>query len=327
MSRRTIWVLGQTGLSVGLLAYLFSRIDIAQAWHVAVGAQPLLLTAAVAQLGLQLGLAALRWQIVAAALGARLSFGLAFRFVWIGTFFSQALPASVGGDAVRIWLYWKQSRNHRIAIQSVVLERIVMVMALLALVVAVQPGLAARGAPATIVVSVVLLLTGMIAALGTLIALAPVLSKRQHWLPVKMICAMAADVRALLRARGIAPLGLLSIAAHLNMAVTAWLIAQALALPLTLADCIVLMPVIVLVAMLPISLGGWGVRETAAVTVLGLAGIGNAGALALSVLIGLTAIAVSVPGALFWVVLKRRPSTVELMEATGANDEPVRVGK
>jgi hypothetical protein len=50
----------------------------------------------------------------------------------------------------------------------------------------------------------------------------------------------------------------LSIAGHLNMVIAAWLIARALGLGICLADCTVLIPVIVLAATLPISIGGWG---------------------------------------------------------------------
>jgi uncharacterized membrane protein YbhN (UPF0104 family) len=57
-------------------------------------------------------------------------------------------------------------------------------------------------------------------------------------------------------------------------------------------------PVILLATMLPFSIGGWGVREAAAVAVLSLAGISAEAALSLSLIFGLTQVAVSGVGTL-----------------------------
>ena len=55
-------------------------------------------------LGLQLTLASLRWQRIAEFGGGHLSAGRAVLYTLIGSFFSQVLPSTVGGDAARIWL-------------------------------------------------------------------------------------------------------------------------------------------------------------------------------------------------------------------------------
>lgn len=86
------------------------------------------------------------------------------------------------------------------------------------------------------------------------------------------------------------------------MVIAAWLIARALGLGVTLADCVVLIPVIVLVSILPISVGGWGVRESVMVGLFALIGISSSDALALSVLLGLGGIVVAIPGAFLWFI-------------------------
>lgn len=50
----------------------------------------------------------------------------------------------------------------------------------------------------------------------------------------------------------------LSVAGHLNMVIAAWFIAHALGFGISLADCVVLIPVIVLATTQPISVGDWG---------------------------------------------------------------------
>jgi glycosyltransferase 2 family protein len=58
-----------------------------------------------------------------------------------------------------------------------------------------------------------------------------------------------------------------------------------------------------LASMMPVSIGGWGLRETAMVYSLGLIGIAPEQALLLSVLIGLLNIVISLPGGVLWLIL------------------------
>jgi len=306
--RRRILLIGQGCISVGLLAYLMSKVDIAQASATALNADPALLALATAQLSLQLFLAALRWELVARGLGGSLPFPAALRFVWVGTFFSQVLPASVGGDIVRMWLYWRRTGSRRLAIHSVALERLVMVVVLLLLVLAVQPGLVARGVPLAIVLSAVIVLTGMFAVLSALLLYRGLLAAHDSWPLFRVLSHVAQDVRSVFaNIPRSAALCVLSVAAHLNIAIAAWLIARALGLQISVVDSIVLSPIVVLAATLPISVGGWGVRESAAITLFGLVGVSGHDALALAVLLGLASIAISIPGALLWLPRDRFP--------------------
>jgi glycosyltransferase 2 family protein len=297
--QRRYLLIVQICISVGLLSYLVSTVDIGRAGATALNAVPLLLLAGTLQTGAHLFLTALRWKVIARVLGGDLSFSPALRIVWIGAFFSQVLAGSVGGDVVRMWLFWRRCGSRRLAIHSVALERLVMVLVLLLLVLAIQPGLAARGAPITIVFSAIVVLSSLVAALAVLLSSRRLLAAYEAWLPFRMLAITAGDIRSLLTdPRRIAMLCMLSLAAHLNVVITAWLFVRALGLDITLADCMVVVPVISLAATLPISVGGWGVRESAAVSLLGLVGVSSSDALALSVLLG---------GALLWFAQKHRP--------------------
>src|SRR3546814_14594568 len=61
-----------------------------------------------------------------------------------------------------------------------------------------------------------------------------------------------------------------------------------------------LMPAVVLITFFPLSLAGWGVREGAAVLLLGVAGLAADAALAVSVLFGLGMLAAGLPGCFLW---------------------------
>src|SRR5262249_61299060 len=49
-------------------------------------------------------LLALRWREIALICGAKLGYSRALSYTFIGQFFSQVLPSTVGGDAARVWL-------------------------------------------------------------------------------------------------------------------------------------------------------------------------------------------------------------------------------
>jgi glycosyltransferase 2 family protein len=195
-----------------------------------------------------------------------------------------------------------------------------MVVSLLLLVLVIQPGLAARGAPVSIIILVAAVLAVVVAGLAVLLLSGRLLALYKKWALVRMVASLAGDVRGLFtNPRAGATLAALSLAGHLNTVVTAWIIANALGLGITLADCLVLVPVITLAATLPISLGGWGVREGVAISLFGLVGVSSPSALALSILLGLAAILVALPGSILWSMRERR-AKMEL--ANWSADEP-----
>ena len=71
-------------------------------------------------------------------------------------------------------------------------------------------------------------------------------------------------------------------------------------LDVRLLDCILLVPPVILVTVVPISIAGWGVREGAMVVAFGFIDVPASAAFAVSVLFGLTLAAASLPGSLIW---------------------------
>jgi uncharacterized membrane protein YbhN (UPF0104 family) len=88
---------------------------------------------------------------------------------------------------------------------------------------------------------------------------------------------------------------------HLFAIACAVAIARGLHLVLSVPDALLLFPVVLLAGMLPFSIGGWGVREAAAISVFSFVGMPPGGALATSLLFGLTQMAVSGLGSLILV--------------------------
>ena len=76
-------------------------------------------------LAVQLYVFARRWRLVAIASGAAMSVGQAVRYSFIGSFFGQTLPSTVGGDAARIWLLHRAGASLSGASYSVIIDRVI----------------------------------------------------------------------------------------------------------------------------------------------------------------------------------------------------------
>jgi uncharacterized membrane protein YbhN (UPF0104 family) len=96
----------------------------------------------------------------------------------------------------------------------------------------------------------------------------------------------------------------LSIAVHLLSFATIYLAAHAVQVPLAFLVVFAISPVLLLAHVFPISIGGWGVREAAAVALLGMTGVDATSALLVSIMFGVLLVLATLPGALFWLVLR-----------------------
>src|SRR5215831_19259603 len=87
----------------------------------------------------QIFLGALRWREISDLCHAPLTDLRAFRYNMIGAFFNQALPSSIGGDAVRLWLINRAGAGWRAASYSILTDRAVGLIALALIIVASLP--------------------------------------------------------------------------------------------------------------------------------------------------------------------------------------------
>src|SRR5205085_12127135 len=87
-----------------------------------------------------------------------------------------------------------------------------------------------------------------------------------------------------------------------------WSLGQAQGLPLSPSDAAMLFAVMIGVALVPFTVGGWGLRELAMVSLFGNHGLTPERALVFSMYFGLSSILASLPGALAWLGFLFAPS-------------------
>jgi len=293
-------------VSGGLIWLLLGTIDLTTAWERILAADGYFLSAAVGTLVLQIVIIVSRWQAVLRAMDIHVPFVRSLEIMYIGQFFNQALPSSIGGDAVRIYKTYKQGIPLISSINSVMLDRVATVLGLVALVVIAAPFFMERVGQEDalwIIPAVSIVAGGGVAGLALLMVLDKVPSRFRRYKVIHGLAVLAADTRTVfLSPTNVFKVMFVSLVGHANIALATFLIAQSLGLIVTWVDCMVLMPPVLLLMTLPISIAGWGVREGAMVTAFALIGIPADGALVLSIMLGLIAILVSLPGGLVWLM-------------------------
>ena len=139
MTKNQILVILKIIVSGGLIWFLLSSIDIGAAKDRILGADPVMILCAGVVLLIQMGVGGARWWAVMRAIETPLPWFELTKLFWIGGFFSQALPSSVGGDPIRIYMAYKDGLPLSKAINGVMLERVVTIIGLTILAIAVQP--------------------------------------------------------------------------------------------------------------------------------------------------------------------------------------------
>ncbi len=245
------------------------------------------LVGAGAVLALQTILSAQRWRVTAAQLGLHISAGAALREYYLAQVVNQSLPGGVVGDANRA----VRSRSEVglvVAAQAVLFERLAGQLGLIAvLVTGLSVSVAMPGVlvwPQWLATPVIVVLC-LLAVAGGLIAMVPGLRRggQAFWATV-----WTRNIRLQQVALSLGT-------ALCNVAAFA-LCAVALNVAMPWVAVAALVPLILFAMVLPVSIGGWGVREGAAALLFPVMGATSAEGLATSVAFGLVFLVTILPG-------------------------------
>src|SRR3954466_69096 len=123
MNRSLAITLAKAIVSIGLLALLFSRVDVSRLWSVARHASPGWLAAALLLYFLMLLASAMRWGVLLRAQHVRLPFSFLTQSFLVATFFNNFLPSNIGGDVIRITDSAKAAGSKTLATTVVLIDR------------------------------------------------------------------------------------------------------------------------------------------------------------------------------------------------------------
>ena len=319
--KRVVMIAAKLAVTGVLVWYLLRAVDVEKSGQHLAGFDVGWGVAALAVVALLFLVAALRWHIYARALHIRLTIGVAFRLYLIGQFFGQILPAGVGGDAVRIWLLTRRGVAVGSGASRVVLERLTGLLGILILIAILLPLTFTYIDESWERLAIVSLLGFAAAGISAVVGLSFVPHLLTKWREVAVISKLA-DVASEARRAGLMvkpalSVLLLSLFMHLLAVLVVYILSQGLGMEISPLACLALVPVVLLLSTLPISVAGWGVRENVMVAALAFAGAESSQALALSILFGLAILALSLVGAVMWLVQGRAESRRPVGEKKG----------
>ena len=225
--------------------------------------------------GLAFPLQAWRWWLLLRAQGLTLSLPWAHLATWIGNFYNAFLLGGLGGDAVRAFALCRDAPTRRAAgLAATFLDRVmglIVLLSLAALTLLLKLDAVARHAELR-------LLLALCAALSVAGVVGFVFLCRQPppWLARRLGPTRTATLADILARAHSTPLALAlasSYAIWLLDFLSVWLLARSLGLPLPFIEVSLAMSVAYAATVLPVSVGGHGIREGALLAMLALLGL------------------------------------------------------
>jgi uncharacterized protein (TIRG00374 family) len=307
-------------ISIVLLAILFTSIDLTAAFDALANPEgwPLVAACLLAPMGFIIS--ARKWQLLVRAQSITMSVGRAIKLYFIGSFASLYLPTNVGGDAIRLYLARHHGRMEKLA-ASIATERVTgiamllvfalmglllgplsmiygtdLVFALLAISVLLPMALLAIFRPTLIAVVVQLLRIGSLGRFG-------------RKLEDKLLGTLAAmDLYRSQRGVLVQTMGW-SFLFYLSMVLSQYFHLSVVGANVGLFDVLLIAPLIPLVSLIPISINGIGLAESAFVIGYVAVGVSPELALAAALVRRLMYSVAALPGMAFWLQYKGKSET------------------
>lgn len=294
----------KAGLTLLAFWFVFRGIDLAQLAGMMARQDRALLLQSGALMMVQSVLGGVRWRMIMNALAVsrdhRIRMIDAQKLYYIGVFFTTCLPGTVGGDMVRIWMARDLAIPLAQSVHSVIIDRMIALFAIGIMALITLPVLAEVTAADPHIlypVSAALAVGGWV----LLHYLERLLAPHARHRPVHWILYFLRSVKLILTHPRVCACSVgLALVAHVSYSLSAYVLAQSLGVPMTAMQSLAFIPLVMLVTTIPVSFGGWGLREASMVGLLGLAGIPQEAALMLSIQLGLLFMLISLPAGLLW---------------------------
>jgi len=320
--RRLLSFLLKAAISVLLLYVSLRRVDLAGVAQ-RLGALDLRwIVFVLVTLCVQVALNAVRWREIVAVCGASLTIPTALRFTFIGQFFSQVLPSTVGGDAARIWLLARSGAGWPTSIYSVLIDRVVGVAVLAALVAVCLPWTLPLVRDPLAQAGLVVIGIGALFAAVVFLALGiPKLWLMERWWITRHLATASRLAWKLCRSAAGARVAPIAFAVHFLTVLAAWGLARAVHASIDPVQTLFVVLPVVLLATIPVSIAGWGVRESAMVMAFAYVGLPESDGLIVSLLYGAANLGIGAIGGLVWVGSGYRWSSVKNLESETLSHE------
>jgi uncharacterized membrane protein YbhN (UPF0104 family) len=264
-------------VSLGLLFYLFRHTDFQSLWKTIHRINPLwFITAFLGYIIFQM-ISTLRWQIICKNLGFNQSYIYFLKLYFINQYFNAFLPGLLGGDIIRIGYLLKDGATKTAATLSVFYDRAFGFLGALFLILLCLPFMGDFLPTATKKSLYLVTSMGLLVSFFLVILESFCRDKLKSYYLLAAARVFALRVFVVLFVLGLLVQILYS--AHL------FFLSRGLGLPVPLSFYLIIVPIVGVLAAMPVSLGGLGVREGTLAYFLKFLGFGTEYGLALGILV------------------------------------------
>ena len=300
-------------ITAAILAYLLRSIDAGAAAKAVLRMDPWWFALTLVLVALDRGVMALRWVILLRAANVDLPTRSAVRIFLTSSFVGSFLPAGIGADAARAYAVAARTSQGSQAVASVGVDRVLGLVAIVALGVVGVAGWAQHLDPA---LRVRLYAAAAAAGLATVAALWMDRIVRAcvpaSWHGTKWgwrVMRLGDAVGAYRQHRGVLALVLaLSVAVQLIRVLQGYGLGRGLDIGVDFSYYLVFMPIALLLLLLPVSISGFGLPQAVIVWLLRPLGVPDAQSFAMSTLFVVIGLLGNLPGA-FLYAIRRKPVT------------------
>jgi uncharacterized protein (TIRG00374 family) len=267
-------------------------------------------------------LGSFQWQILLKKEGIHLSWKQTLSFYFIGLFFNNFLPSSLGGDFFRMADTARVSKNGTGAVSTVFLDRFMGLLVLSGLAVITLPVMVFTGhLPSSFYLPLCIFIFGWFIVILFLF-------NKKFAKPFAELFKRISPPRLGVKAREVYRkvyqfgrskklfLYIVSLSVVIQSAriVTHFLLSRSVGIQISPLPFFLIIPIIAVVSSVPISVGGVGVREQAAVILFPSVGLAAISAASFEFLAYLVAVISSIPGGLVFILRKRVDSKKSVMK-------------
>ena len=254
---------------------------------------------------LEIFVASLRWNGVLKILKIKISYIESLKLLWIGLFFSQVMPSSLGGDLFKGYYLKQKGYTMKNTTLAILLDRIFGLFAMILLVVLLLPLLFSIGLVPLARWSVISIIPLAIFALASLFLIERMPAFISNLKPMQYLIDFVTECRGLIfnKKTGFKLL-LLSLFIHFLSIASIIVVSSSITDQVPFMGLILVMPLVIFLMAIPISIAGWGVREGIMVIGLGYVGVSSDLSLAISLVYGFSLLLVSLPGLALWLIRK-----------------------
>lgn len=300
--KRFIFLLTKIVLSAGSLGYVASSNAFEGLSGRIADSDWVLVTTSATLLLLQVFIGAWRWQLVARAFDISLPYRNFFQMSYISVFFTLFPFGMIGADIAKSWYLNKSQAKLDDTIHSVIVDRVISVISLCLIVIFFLPfshGLIRADAPIVQSLFLVLIVFGLV-FIALLIAPQRLHTRLRTPLFRRVLDLSKALRKVTLEPRHSVRIWTTSILAQFTLVSAMAVLFPALHLDAQATDLFLILPIVLFVAMIPLSVAGWGFREGAMFQFSAFLSVSAADAVSVSVVFGVLVILVAAGGCIPW---------------------------